>query len=65
MPDITMCDDAECPNSNQCYRFLAKPSSWQSYFVGSPRENNVTECDHFWLHRESEIDKKKEKSCKN
>lgn len=31
MPDISMCQNAECIKSNNCYRFLAIPSLMQSY----------------------------------
>lgn len=31
MADISMCENAMCPKSNNCYRFLAIPSMMQSY----------------------------------
>lgn len=31
MADITMCENAMCSKSNNCYRFLAIPSLMQSY----------------------------------
>lgn len=31
MPDISMCTNANCSKSNNCYRFLAIPSLRQSY----------------------------------
>ena len=31
MSDISMCQHASCPKSNDCYRFRAIPDSWQSY----------------------------------
>jgi hypothetical protein len=43
MPDITMCLDHQCNKKNTCYRYLAKPSTYQSYFVRSPRENKRCE----------------------
>lgn len=34
MPDISMCQNKECPLSKKCYRFLAEPNPYrQSYFV--------------------------------
>jgi hypothetical protein len=52
MPDITMCNDKECPRNKKCYRFTATPTPhWQSYFWESPRKDDDS-CDHFW-----EVDK--------
>ncbi len=48
MPDITMCDDTDCPRFKECYRAQAEPTpSWQSYFETSPRKG--TECAYFML----------------
>ena len=55
MPDITMCEDAECPFAKSCYRFTAEPSRRQSYFTKSPREVNPdgeTDCGHRIFHPE-------------
>jgi hypothetical protein len=46
MPDITMCQDEECPRRIDCYRYVAVASERQSYFVESPREGD--ECNYFW-----------------
>jgi len=27
MPDISMCDDKQCPQRNECYRFTATPDT--------------------------------------
>lgn len=46
-PDITMCNDHNCPQKEDCYRYNAKPSQYsQSYFVSSPREED--KCNYFW-----------------
>lgn len=50
MPDITMCDDEGCPMKDRCYRYLAKPSKWQSYFADSPREDD--KCELVWEVRD-------------
>jgi hypothetical protein len=50
MPDITMCLDHDCPLRETCYRYLAKPGKYQSYFVGSPRDPETGECDHHWKY---------------
>ncbi|MDD4070065.1 MAG: hypothetical protein PHF05_06400 [Candidatus Izemoplasmatales bacterium] len=46
MPDITMCEDKECPNKDKCYRYLAESSDYQSYFTETPRVDN--ECEYYW-----------------
>mgnify|MGYP006992522728 CR=1 FL=1 len=47
-PDITMCNDTDCPKKRSCYRSQAKPTpEWQSYFVASPR-NKDGSCVMYW-----------------
>jgi hypothetical protein len=46
MPDITMCKGKGCKTKYTCYRFTAEPGYRQSYFKGSPIENNG--CDYYW-----------------
>ena len=46
MADITMCKGDDFNSRHTCYRFTAKPSKYQSYFKGSPIENNG--CDYYW-----------------
>ena len=46
MPDIAMCSGEECPFKEKCYRFTAKPSEYQSYFVEPPIKDG--KCDHYW-----------------
>lgn len=46
MPDITMCEGKECPIKNQCYRYTANPSDYQSYFAESPWDGE--KCEMFW-----------------
>ena len=46
MPDITMCNDYECPQKERCYRFTAEPNPYrQSYFVESPK--SMDGCQYF------------------
>ena len=33
MPDIAMCKNDKCIKKNNCYRYKAKPSTYQSYFA--------------------------------
>jgi hypothetical protein len=55
MPDITMCDDKECPMKEQCYRYTAKPNEFrQAYFVNSPKK--MDGCDYFTPVEDSKHD---------
>lgn len=45
MPDITMCKDHDCPKREDCYRYKAAPSMFQSYFKGTPRRGDW--CSYF------------------
>lgn len=48
MPDISMCQDKECPKRSKCYRFTAAHSPlWQAYYTQSPRNQETNECDYF------------------
>jgi hypothetical protein len=46
MADITMCRCTECKHIHKCFRFLAKPSTYQSYAGYHPDEDG--ECEAFW-----------------
>lgn len=49
MPDITMCSPDKIRKlCEKCYRFTAKPSTWQSYsrFSSDYNQENDT-CKHF------------------
>ncbi len=46
MPDITMCSGEKCPLKQICYRYTAKPSEPQSYFVKAPVLGGT--CEYFW-----------------
>jgi hypothetical protein len=46
MPDITMCLGTDCPYKETCYRFTAKPSEYQSYFIEPPFKDG--QCDMYW-----------------
>lgn len=45
-PDITMCVGTNCPHKQKCYRYTAKPSDYQSYFVKPPIKDG--KCDMYW-----------------
>ncbi len=47
MPDISMCTNADCPLSWNCWRFNAPPTPyWQAYADFAPDENG--ECEYYW-----------------
>lgn len=46
MADITKCRGDGCPVKIECYRYTAKASEYQAYFVYPPIKNE--KCDYFW-----------------
>lgn len=46
MPDITMCLGTDCRAKEKCYRFTAKPSDYQSYFMKPPIKEG--KCEYYW-----------------
>ena len=53
MPDITMCKGEGCPIKNNCYRHIAKPSEYQSYFEESPFDGE--RCEMFWGENATQV----------
>lgn len=43
MPDISMCQNEKCKLKIECYRYMAKPSSYQAY-----THFNEENCKSFW-----------------
>jgi hypothetical protein len=48
MPDITKCKGEGCEAKFTCYRFTAKPSMRQSYFMESPIRDGG--CEYYINH---------------
>lgn len=46
MPDITMCSNDVCPIRGTCYRFMAKPSQYQSMAFFEP--DKFDQCEYYW-----------------
>jgi len=46
MSDITMCKGTNCPFKESCYRFMANPEEYQSYFVEPPIKDG--KCTMYW-----------------
>lgn len=44
--DICMCYGTNCNLKNECYRYLAKPDEYQSYFAEPPIKDG--KCERFW-----------------
>ena len=57
MPDISMCSNDKCPLREECYRFKATPSEYQSYANLEYNENDQT-CEWFWEIEKDEHRKK-------
>ena len=54
MSDITKCSGAGCPYKDFCYRCIAEPELYQSYFQRPPwyaGEGDKCKCDYFWETR--------------
>lgn len=58
MPDIAMCYGEGCLQRDKCYRYTAKPDTYQDYFNGSPMEEDGT-CHYFFNRDEMKKRKKK------
>ena len=52
-PDITMCMGTDCPYKEGCFRFTAKPGSYQSYFMTPPFTKDG--CEMYWGDTQSQI----------
>lgn len=50
MPDIAKCTSEECPKKQSCYRYTAKASDYQSYFMTPPLKEDGT-CEYFWNNK--------------
>lgn len=46
MADITMCGNDNCTKREQCFRYTATPSQWQSYAAFT--QDEYGKCIHFW-----------------
>ena len=53
MADITKCEGINCPLKENCFRFTAIESMYQSYFVDVPFKDN--ECEMFWGKKSESI----------
>ncbi len=51
MPDISMCQNTDCPLCFDCYRYMAKPNGeYQTYADFHPvfvEELGIFQCDYF------------------
>ncbi len=56
MADISKCRGTDCPMKDKCYRFIAPPSRWQSYFHGeSGLFEDKTVCKYFIEVKQNEV----------
>jgi hypothetical protein len=46
MADIAMCQGNECPVKEDCWRYMAPVSRWQSYIAAPPYTEEG--CEYFW-----------------
>jgi hypothetical protein len=52
-PDITMCKGEGCPFKEGCFRYTAKPSEYQSYFMTAPFKED--KCEMYWGDVQTDI----------
>ena len=45
MADIAKCNRDDCPKCKTCFRFLATPSQYQSFFIIDEVDEN---CKEYW-----------------
>lgn len=48
MTDISMCNNPNCNIKDFCFRHLATPSKYQTYFIVDKCVDNSDDCDEFW-----------------
>ena len=60
--DITMCKDHFCILKESCFRYKARPSTYQTYFLGTPRDKN--ECEYYWKTKTKKNDEDKHSDVK-
>jgi len=56
MPDITMYTNKKCKKRITCYRYMARPWEYQSYFAPNP--SNREECEYYMKIQSSQKEKK-------
>ena len=47
MPDISMCDNKDCPSNKKCYRFTAIPSQGRQSYADFKPEKDKDKCEYF------------------
>jgi hypothetical protein len=43
-----MCSGKDCPLKENCYRVMATPSGYQSYFINPPYDYEDKDCSYHW-----------------
>lgn len=46
-----MCKGKDCPLKENCYRYTATPSCYQTFFVNPPYNREKRECDYYWENK--------------
>jgi hypothetical protein len=58
MPDLTMCENKDCPLKETCYRYIAHPDIIQSYGEFHPDSGSNT-CEHYMQAEQITVNNKK------
>ena len=48
MPDISMCNNEECVQKLNCYRYRAVPNEYSQSYILLTGAKEKKDCDHFW-----------------
>jgi hypothetical protein len=57
MPDISMCDNNDCPSRLGCYRFMAEPNPYRQAYMEFKFDERG-KCDHFapnWTSKTTDL----------
>lgn len=55
-----MCNNHMCPKCDTCYRYVATPDIYQSYFILDEgfKQQAIKDCDYYWeIHNANKIQK--------
>ena len=47
-PDISKCENEECPLKEKCYRYTSKPSEYRQTYSEFKYDEITKGCDYFW-----------------
>lgn len=58
MPDISMCQNKECPSKEKCYRYKAAPHPYRQAYASFTFDKETGNCEYFIKMWTNEKEKK-------